>query len=171
MMIETARLLLRPITESDAAEIYEYAKEAHVGPNAGWKPHDTLEETRAIMPLVFLDKEAVFGIVLKESGRLIGSIGLIDDPKRENDRARMLGYGIGEAYWGKGYMTEAAKAILRYGFETMEVDLISAYCYPFNARSRNVLLKIGFQYEGTLSLCEKRYDGEVLDNECYALRK
>lgn len=171
MVIETQRLVLRPIVERDAEAIYEYAQKANVGPNAGWKPHDTIEETREIMPLIFLDQKGVFGIVERESGKLIGSIGLIGDPKREHRRTRMLGYAIGEAHWGKGYMTEAAKAILEYGFDALDVDLISAYCYPFNERSRSVLLKVGFKYEGTLSLCEKRYDGEVLDHECYALRK
>lgn len=47
----------------------------------------------------------------------------------------------------------------------------SAYCYPFNSRSKNVIKKLGFAYEGTLKLCEKLYNGKVYDNECYALTK
>ncbi len=68
-------------------------------------------------------------------------------------------------------MTEAAGAVVTYGFETMHLDLISATCYPFNVRSRRVLEKLGFRYEGTLAQAEKRYDGKVLDKDCYSLSK
>lgn len=169
MIIETERLCLRPIVKSDANDIYEYSKGANVGPNAGWKPHDNIEETLEIMKLLFLDKENIWGIALKETGKIIGSIGLIDDPKRENDRAQMLGYAIDEKYWGNGYMSEAAQAVVKYGFGSLNLQLISAYCYPFNERSKGVLKKCGFEYEGKLSLCEKLYNGNVYDNECYAL--
>lgn len=167
--IETERLILRPVVESDAEAIYEYSRNKHVGINAGWKAHDSLEETREIMSAVFLNQENVFGILLKETGKLFGTIGLIPDPKRQNDRARMIGYAIGEDYWGKSYTTEAVRALLRFGFEELALDLISAYCYPFNERSKRVLEKNGFQYEGRLRLAETRYDGEVIDNDCYAI--
>ena len=169
--IETGRLLIRPIEDRDAEDIFEYAQGANVGINAGWKPHENIEETIGIMKEVFLDQENVFGIELKESGKLIGTIGLIRDMKRENDNVLMLGYAIGENYWGKGYMTEAAQAVVRYGFERLHLDLISAYCYPFNARSKRVIEKCGFLYEGKLHQAEKRYDGTILDNECYCLLK
>ena len=165
--IETERLILRPITENDAEAIFEYCQNEHVGPNAGWKPHENIEETREVMKLVFLDKENVFGMALKETGQLFGSIGLVADPKRQNDTTRMLGYAIGENYWSKGYATEAAKALIRFGFEELGLLLISAYCYPFNERSKHVLKKCGFKYEGILHLAEKRYDGKIIDNECY----
>jgi len=169
--LETERLILRPIKEDDADDIFEYSRTANVGPNAGWKPHENRGETLEIMKLIFLGKDGVFGIVLKETGKLIGSAGLIDDPKRENDRVRMLGYAIGEAYWGRGYMTEAVREILRCGFDTLGLDLISAYCYPHNSRSKRVLEKCGFTYEGTLKLAEKLYDGSVYANTCWALTR
>lgn len=167
--IETERLILRPIVESDAEDIYEYAQSMNVGIDAGWKPHESIEETREVMKLVFLNQESVFGMVLKETGKLFGSIGLIPDPKRQYDKTRMIGYSIGENYWGNGYTTEATRALLRFGFEELKLELISAYCYPYNERSRNVMKKCGFSYEGHLRLAEKRYDGVVLDNECYAI--
>jgi putative acetyltransferase len=169
MNLETERLILRPIVESDAEAIYEYSQNKNVGINAGWKPHGSIEETREIMKLIFLDQKNVFGIELKETGKLFGSIGLIPDPKRQNDKARMIGYAIGENYWGNGFTTEAVLALLRFGFEELKLDLISAYCYPSNERSKSVLRKCGFHYEGLISLAEERYDGEILDNECYAV--
>lgn len=171
MKLMTKRLLLRPLTEADAEDVFAYSRGEQVGPNAGWKPHESLEETQEILRQVFLDREAVFGIVLRETGRVVGSIGLIPDPKRENGRVRMLGYALGQEHWGRGYMTEAARAVVACGFGPMELDLISAYCYPHNYRSRHVLEKLGFQFEGTLRLCEELYDGRVLPNDCYSLRR
>ncbi|MCD7899761.1 MAG: GNAT family N-acetyltransferase [Bacteroides sp.] len=168
-IIETERLILRPITENDTEEIFEYSRNENVGPNAGWKPHENIQETREIMKAIFLDKEFIYGIVLKDTNKMFGSIGLTPDPKRQNDKARMIGYAIGENYWGKGYATEAAQALVRYGLEELELELISAYCYPFNEKSKRVIEKCGFHYEGKLSRVEKRYDGVVLDNECYAI--
>ncbi len=169
MTLETERLILRSITLEDADDIFEYSRAENVGLNAGWKPHENLEETLEIMQLIFFDKQGVFGIVLKETGKLIGSVGLIADRKRENDQVRMLGYAIGEMYWGHGYMTEAAQEIVRYGFDDLALDLISAYCYPRNLRSKRVLEKCGFTYEGTLKLAEKLYNGNVYANECWSL--
>ena len=170
-MIETKRLILRQIIASDAEDIFANSRGPKTGLNAGWKPHETLSETREIMNEVFLGQESVFGIVLKETNRLIGTIGLITDYMRENDSVRMLGYSLGEDFWGHGFMTEAAKALINCGFETMHLDLISATCYPFNIRSRHVLEKLGFRYEGTLAQAERRYDGQVLDKECFSLSK
>jgi RimJ/RimL family protein N-acetyltransferase len=167
--LHTARLLLRMIDINDVDDIFEYARTPHVGPNAGWKPHENKEETLEIMNLLFIGKDTIWGIVLKDTGKLIGSIGLIQDRKRENERVKMLGYAIGEKYWGRKIMTEAVNEVIRYGFEDLHLDLISAYCYPFNTRSKSVLAKCRFSYEGTLKKAEQIYNGNIYDNECYAL--
>ena len=167
--LSTERLLLRAIRLDDIDDIFEYSKNLNVGPNAGWKPHESKEETLEVMKAIFLDKEDVWGILLKSCGKMIGSIGLIEDPKRENERTRMLGYAIGKEYWGRGIMTEAAAEAVRYGFDVLRLDLISAYCYPFNERSKSVIKKCGFRYEGTLKMAEEIYNGNVYDNECYAI--
>ena len=170
-MIETERLILRQIVASDAEDIFAYSSGPNTGMHASWKPHESLRETRAVMSEVFLGQESVFGIELKETHRLIGNIGLVKDYMRANDSVRMLGYALGEDFWGHGFMTEAAKVMIDFGFETMHLDLISATCYPFNVRSRRVLEKLGFRYEGTLALAEKRYDGLVFDTDCFSLSK
>lgn len=169
--IKTARLLLRHIHENDAEDIFEYSKEPNVGPNAGWKPHANIEETLQIIEEVFVGKENVFGIVLKDSGKMIGSIGLIDDPRRNNPHAMMLGYAMSEHYWGKGLMTEAAQAIIERAFQELSIDIISCTCYSSNSRSRRVIEKCGFQYEGCLRRAEQRYDEKMMDVECYSLLK
>lgn len=170
-VLETERLFLRAITIEDAEEMYAYFREPNVGPNAGWKPHECMEETNDALHTIFIGKEGTYGIVLKENGKIVGSLGLIEDPKRENSHTRMLGYSISESEWGKGFMTEAVKRVIQYGFEEMGLELISAYCYPHNERSKSVIRKCEFTYEGTLRRCEVLYNGAIYDNECYSLLK
>ncbi len=169
-MIKTERLLLRPAEAGDCRDIFEYAKHPEVGPRAGWKPHESEEETARVMRDVFLGKEHVFVIVHGETGRVIGSIGLADDPARDFPVCKMLGYALSRAYWGVGLMTEAVRAMLHYGFREAHLSLISAYCYPQNAASRRVLEKCGFLYEGTLRMAGKSYTGELRDGCCFSMK-
>lgn len=169
MKIETERLMLRSIVENDDSDIFAYSKSPNVGRNAGWKPHENIEETREIMKQIFLNQPYMFGIVLKENNKLIGTIGLIDDPKRANHHAKMLGFALSEDYWGKGLTTEASKAVLDLGFKDSETTIITCCCYAFNQRSHRVIEKCGFRYEGCLRQCEMRYDGKVFDVESYSL--
>ena len=150
MELTTERLLLRPFHEDDVQALYDYSKDEAVGRNAGWKPHESLLESDDILHLVFLDQPSVWAIERRSDGQLMGSIGLITDSARQYGSARSLGYALGIRYWGQGYMTEAVRAVIRFGFEKMSLDVISATCYPDNLASRRVLEKCGFQYEGTL---------------------
>lgn len=119
--IDTERLTLRAWTETDAEDLFEYAKNPNVGPHGGWKPHESVEESIEIINSLFLEKYQSWAIVLKETGKVIGSIGYEEDTIRKIERCRELGYALGEDQWGKGLMTEAAKAVLRYGFSHMKV--------------------------------------------------
>lgn len=167
--IETDRLLLRPFTESDASDVFESCKNPNLGNNAGWKPHETIQETLDILNSVFIGKEGIWAIVSKDTRKVIGSIGIIPDPKRENPHARMLGYWLEEKQWGQGFMTEAVQAVLNYGFTQMSLHLVTANCYPHNQRSQRVLEKNGFIYEGRLHQAELMHDGQINDHLCYYL--
>ena len=169
--IETERLLLRPFRESDVEAFFKCCQNPNIGNNAGWKPHGSLEESQEILRSVFISQSGIWAIILKEDGRLIGSVGIIPDPKRENPQARMLGYWLDESHWGKGYMTEAVQSVLDYGFNTLQLSLITANCYPHNERSQQVLKRHGFIYEGTLHQAELTYDGHLYDHQCYYLAK
>lgn len=169
MTLETKRLILRPIVLADAEDIHAYSREENVGVHAGWQPHSSLDETIDIMKAIFIGQKHIFGIVRKDTGKMMGSIGLLPDPKRQNPNAKMLGYALSETCWGLGLMTEAATEIVRYGFEPLHLNLISAYCYPHNQRSKNVLKKCGFSYEGCLCQCETLFNGVTYDEECYVL--
>lgn len=75
MKLYTERLILRPWQESDANDLYEYAKDERVGPIAGWPPHKSVEESRSIIKTMFM-RDEVYAVALKEDNRAIGLIGL-----------------------------------------------------------------------------------------------
>jgi len=169
--METERLILQDWSEGDADDLYEYAKNPNVGPHGGWKPHESREESLEIIKTLFLGKYDCWAIVYKENGKVIGTIGFEPDGKRPDIACKELGYAMSEEYWGRGLMTEAAKAVIRYGFEDLKLDMISVYRNPANARSGRVIEKCGFTYEGTLRMANKIYDGTVRDVACYSMTK
>lgn len=169
MTLTTKRLTLRPFREDDVEALYAYSKDEAVGRNAGWKPHESLLESSDILHLVFLDQPTVWAVERTADRRLMGSIGLITDSARQYGSSRSLGYALGVDYWGQGYMTEAARETVRFGFAQMGLDLISATCYPDNPASRRVLEKCGFRYEGMLHRAQLLYNGEVKDHLCFYL--
>src|SRR5690554_4476236 len=114
----TKRLELRAFREADLEAFHAYAKNPEVGPSAGWKPHESLEESADILR-DFIRTGEVWAVTDREDGRLLGSVGLHPDRKRLNDRTRTLGYVLARPHWGQGYMTEAAEAVLAHAFDTL----------------------------------------------------
>lgn len=168
--LETERLILRRFKNTDLEDFFAYAKNPNVGPNAGWRPHETKEETAIILD-DFIGGDEVWAIVLKENNKLVGSIGLHKDELRTARNVKMLGFVLSEEYWGQGIMTEAVKEVVRYGFEELNLDLLSVAHFPFNIGSKRVIEKSGFSYEGTLRLAKLIYDGSIYDSLCYSLTK
>lgn len=166
--LETERMILRAWSTADGDDLFEYAKNPNVGPNAGWKPHESPEESAAVIQM-FLEEDDVWAIEYKENRKVVGSIGLHEDRLRKGVNARMLGYVLCEDYWGKGLITEAARRVLGFAFEEMGVDVLSVYHYTRNARSRRVIEKCGFVYEGTLRSASKIYNGTIMDDVCYSI--
>lgn len=169
MELETTRLRLRPLTAEDAEGLFAYCSHPAVGPRAGWKPHESLEESRQILAQVFLRQPHTFAI--EREGRLIGTIGLTEDSKRENAGAKMIGYSLAFDCWGQGLMTEAVEAVLVYGFDLLNLSILTATCYPDNPASGRVLEKCGFVFEGTLRQAQIRFDGKLQDLRCYSVTK
>lgn len=169
--LETERLFIRRFEPGDLADFYVYASRPEVGPPAGWKPHESIEESRRILES-FINGQEVWAIVLKETGKVIGSIGLHEDSHRSSSpEVKMLGYVLSADFWGRGIMTEAARRMVAFAFEDCGVELLSVQHFSFNNRSRRVIEKCGFTYEGTLRRCFLRYDGEWLDECCYSMTR
>jgi ribosomal-protein-alanine N-acetyltransferase len=103
------------------------------------------------------------GIILRESDTLCGGVGLRIEP---DHRRAELGYWIGVPHWGKGYATEAAGAMVQYGFETLQLHRIFASHFADNLASARVLRKIGMRHEGSQRGHILKW-GEFVDIEMY----
>ena len=163
--LETERLILREFRESDAEDVYEYARDPEVGPNAGWKPHESLDESRGVVKN-FIQSGEVWAIEDKASHKVIGSIGLHKRTREGYTFDRELGYALSRAFWGRGLMTEAASAIVDYAFAHGVKTLLVAH-FDFNDRSRRVIEKLGFSKVGHIENSYTRYDGKVLSETIY----
>ncbi len=163
--LETERLILREFRESDAEDVYEYARDPEVGPNAGWKPHESLDESRDVVKN-FIQSGEVWAIEDKATHKVIGSIGLHKREREGYTFDRELGYALSRAYWGRGLMTEAASAIVDYAFAHGVKTLLVAH-FDFNDRSRRVIEKLGFGKVGHAADSYTRYDGKVLSETIY----
>ena len=168
--LETDRLILRMWSKKDAPALYEYAKDPDVGPNAGWKPHANEIESRMIIDQMFR-RNMTWAITEKETGDVVGSIGFEEDKYRPQIASREMGYSLAKSRWGKGYMTEAAKRLIKYGFDDLKLDVLMIRTSETNLRSQRVIEKCGFTFEGTLRRAYKTYDGYLREVRCYSMLK
>lgn len=148
--IQTERLLLRAFEHSDLDDFFEYASVEGVGEMAGWKHHQNKEESQMILDN-FVEHDKIFAICLKESGKVIGSLGVemygLEDKLTEFDgyKGRELGFVLGKAYWGQGFMPEAVKSVMDYLFNELDLDFLLCGYYDFNEQSKRVQEKCGFK--------------------------
>ena len=157
--IETPRLILRPWTESDLSDFYEYASVEGVGEMAGWCHHKSLDESKMILDM-FLKGEKTLALELKENGKVIGSLGLEEmrpDPVVDERLGREIGYVLSKHYWGRGLMPEAVQAVIDYCFSVLQLDYLTCGHFIQNSQSRRVIEKCGFVYWGDSDF-ETRYN-------------
>lgn len=151
MILETERLILRPWSEDDAEDLYKYAKDPRIGPIAGFPVHTSVQNSREIIKNVLAKKEN-YAVTLKNDGHAIGTIGLMIG-KRSNlgisSNEGEIGYWIGVPYWGRGFIPEACREIIRHGF--CDLNLKNIWCSYFdgNFKSKRVQEKCGFVYHHT----------------------
>jgi len=100
---------------------------------------------------------------------VIGNIGLEPDRRREDVNSLELGYSLAEDAWGRGYMTEAAKAVIDFAFGELGIVVMGICTGPDNARSQRVIEKCGFVYEGRQRKGYHIFDGTDRDNLVYSM--
>ncbi|WP_066172431.1 GNAT family N-acetyltransferase [Bacillus marinisedimentorum] len=170
--LETSRLILRPLERGDAESIFAYASDPTVAKFTTWEVHHHLDDTREFIELAILEHKRkdtlTWGIILKETGDLIGTAGLADLSFRHH--CAELGYVIGKPHWRTGYVTEASKAVCTFGFRELELNRIMARCHPENTGSERVMQKIGMTYEGTMRQVYFA-DGIFEDRKVYSILK
>ena len=169
-VLETERLLLRPLLLADAPEVQRLVGDRDIASTTINIPHPyengMAEQFIKAQEQKFKQGESVdFAIVQREQGLLIGSIGL--RLASEHDRAE-IGYWIGKPYWNEGYCTEAARAVLKYGFELAGLNRIHATHFSRNPASGRVMQKIGMKHEGCLRQHVRKW-GNYEDFETYAI--
>lgn len=168
--LETERLILRAWKLEDAADVFAYASGSRVGPMAGWKPHETLAETKELLRN-FIEQDDTWAVEYKESRKVIGSVGLHSREREGIAFDRELGYVLSEDYWGRGIMPEAVSAVIRFAFEELGINTLLASHFSFNRQSERVIRKSGFRYLKHAAESWRRYDGAVLDEELYLLER
>ena len=151
MTIETERLLLRPFTDSDATDAFEYLQAPTVNCFACMKLNSP-EEARSEMKNRANDTEFYFAIVLKETGKVIGEIfahpeGTAPDEDAAKDTFSPC-WMLNPAYQGMGYAYEAAKAFFDYLFKEKGARRIYAYTEDYNLPSQRLCEKLGMRREG-----------------------
>lgn len=171
LILTTERLLLRDFIKSDWEAVLAYQQDPLYLRYNEWTSR-TPDEVRAFVQM-FLDHQKQeprikfqFAVTLKPSGQLIGNCGLRRDSEEAHEAD--IGYELDPRFWGKGYATEAARAVLHFGFTQINLHRITAWCVAENTGSARVLEKLGMRQEGHLR--EHQYfRGRWWDTLLYAI--
>lgn len=151
MTLKTERLLLRPWQDTDAADLYEYAKDTQVGPIAGWPPHTSVENSADIIRTVFNHPE-VYAVELKENRRAVGCVGILIGSNSNfeiSEQEGEIAYWIGVPYWGKGLIPEAVREVMRHAFENLNLKALWCGYFADNIQSHAAQSKCGFRFHHT----------------------
>ena len=150
--IKTERLVLRKLTQDDAQDVFEYASDPEVPKYSTWSVHQSIEDTKEFLNAVieeYVNHEiAPWGIVHKADKKVIGTCGFVNWIL-DDDRAE-IGYALSRKYWGQGYMPEAVREAIDFGFRKMQLNRIEARCKVENTASARVMEKVGMKFEGIL---------------------
>ena len=168
-IIETERLILRPLTQEDAAAVFAWAGDEEVVRYMAYPVYAAEEKVREwLSSLQAEETELHFGFVRKEDGKLIGSGSIGPDARREGFWG--FGYNFRRDCWGKGYATEAAKAMIAFAGERFGVRKFSSSHVEQNRASGRVIEKCGLRFvrygefrklDGSCRMRSMEYEGEL----------
>lgn len=151
LVIKTDRLVLRAFNDNDLEDLYDYAKTPGLGEMAGWPHHRSIEDSKEVLERFKKNKDV---LAIEKDGKVIGSIGLhpVDDEfykEFEDKKGKEIGFVLSEDFHRQKIMTEAVKALMKYAFEDLGLDYISAGYFRGNFKSRWFQQKLGFTYYGS----------------------
>ena len=149
---ETERLILRPLTLEDANDVFEWTGDPIVNRYMPYPVHPNVDATKEWISSI-KPENGEFAFALKSNGKVIGS----GSVHQEEDGRYAIGYNFNRQYWGNGYATEGAKAMIRWAYENLNARDFKACHATANIASGNVLQKCGFQFEKFGQY--DRYDG------------
>lgn len=175
LSICTARLLLRDFVADDLGDVHAFRSDPEVARFMDFRP-ESVDETRTWLT------EAIFhnaqqprhaynlAIMHQDERRVIGWIGIGHSERYSSPKELGFGYALHHGYWGQGYATEAADAIVDFGFDTLGGTRISAWCWQENWASARVLEKAGLRFERHFEQVEPK-SGKILPCREYATRR
>jgi [ribosomal protein S5]-alanine N-acetyltransferase len=151
-VVETDRLQLRPFVLSDAVMVQTLAGAAEVAATTTYVPHpypDGAAEMwiRSLAEPADTGPKFTWAITDRSDGALMGAISIV---VHDRHRRGVMGYWLGVPFWNRGYMTEAAKAVVNFAFARLDLHRAQAMILPRNGASIRVAEKAGLLYEGTL---------------------
>lgn len=150
MELETRRILLRPVKQTDLDDIHEICTMKEVAEMSGWQPSENMEMSVKRM-LEYMDDNETLAVVLKENQKLIGTISLQKRywtmyPIDRKLMGRELGFDLNKEYWGNGLMPEAVSGLCDYCFDKLDYDFVTAGHFLRNQQSARAIEKCGFHY-------------------------
>lgn len=171
-IIETERLILRPITMADVPAIFEYASNPNVSKYVPWSVHRTIADSEVFVKDYILknyenEVPEPWGATIKALGdKIVGTAGCmwISKPWKTME----LGGISAEPMWGNGYAYEASRAVLDYVYRNYDVNRIYAKCHLENVASARVMEKLGMKREGIMRACVYK-EGKFIDMYCYSI--
>ena len=168
--LQTQRLLLRDFSMEDLDDFYTYCANPDVGIHAGWPAHQSKEQSEKVL-LRMMESGEYWAVCEREIWRNIGLVRLHPDERRKRSpqNALAMSYLLAKEQWGKGYMTEALRSMVRNAFDVMQVDLVAIGHFTENDRSRRVIERAGFLFDGVTPYAFKRFDGRVFDEVNYSI--
>jgi len=175
--LETERLLLRMLTYDDIDTIFPVFSSEEVLRYITAHPVKNADDVKGLIDwgngLLGKKMGTMWGIFSKKGGSFIGEVNYIS--RKDNNFAQAvhrgeIGYEMDPRYWGKGFMSEALQRVILHIFSDTGIDRIEAMIHPENARSHNVVARLGFHKEGTLRSYEI-WEGEHRDMVLYSLLK
>lgn len=171
--LHTARLKLSRFSTTDAADVFAYAKNPKVAETVTWDAHQTVDASLAFINFVngkpTVDGEKrFFAWAIRDPNRANIAIGSISF-SQWNPIASQIDYALSADYWGKGLMTEAVEAVVKFAFEEHPgLVRVQATCLENNIGSRRVMEKVGMQFEG-IARAGMFVKGKPVDVATYAI--
>lgn len=170
--LTTERLMLREMVPTDAADVLVFRGDPIVQKYDD-PPIQSLQESLEFIEEMRRDdadqKQQTWAVALKESDSVVGLVGLqFLNPGDQYHRRAEIGYGIARAFWGQGIGSEVVRAVVRYGFEQLELNRIYARTIVVNFESVRMLERLGFVREGTQREYSLEDDNQFLDSAMYA---
>ena len=173
--LETERLILRKVSVKDAKEAFNnWCNNPNVSKYTLWETHKEKETTENLFKIweeAYQQNDTFrWGVVVKDTNTLIGTIDVASKDWLKYGTAE-IGYCYGEAFWHKGYATEALKRVIKYLFDEVDLDLIYAAYMENNPNSGKVMKSAGMKYEGFVRERVEDHDGKRNNLHSYSITK